>query len=196
MGMAYNRDALEHLIKHIPEHSKGAEIGVWHGNTSLAIVRNRKPKHIHLVDPWSIAPYREGSEHGTFKQYLARYASMVKSDSPDDFQAHYDRIHLRVTNRFKEYKGVTIHRMTSEKWFDSFNDKLDWIYLDGNHSFGACFADLCCSLEIVRKGGFIFGDDYRWTKIGKPGLTKAVDLFKLKGFAIKRIGKCHYRFVV
>ena len=197
MGKPFNRDALKYLIEQIPEHSRGAEIGVWHGNTSLAIVRERTPTELHLVDPWSIKPYFEISEHGTFKEYLERYKLVVKSGSPKDFQAHYDLIYLKVQNRFEEYKDcVTIHRMTSQKWFDSFKGKLDWIHIDGDHSMGACWADLCCSLEIVRKGGFIFGDDYQWDDIGKPGVTRAVDSFKSKGFPINRIGKCHYRFIV
>jgi len=199
MGRKLNRDALNHLIEHIPKHSRGAEIGVWHGFTSLEIMRHRKLKELHLVDPWSIKPYQKGSEHGTFKQYLARYKGVVKSDHPHDFQAHYDRIYDEVVDRFKPYKQVKIHRMTSRVWFDAFKGKLDWVYLDADHSFDGCFADLCSSRRVVRKGGLIFGDDYRWpgAVTGKPGVNKAVDYFrKIWGFDLQRIGENQYKFTV
>ena len=197
MRMQFNRDALANLIEHIPLESRGAEIGVWHGNTSLRIVQERRPKELHLIDPWAITPYCEGSEHGTFKEYLARYEKVVGSCEPDDFQAHYDGIYAKVVKQFKRYKNVHIHRMTSGQWFNSFKGELDWVYIDGDHSFDGCFDDLIRSREVVRKGGFIFGDDYKWGKIGKPGVTFAVQSIKFtRGMELKRIGKCQYRLSV
>ena len=64
----------------------------------------------------------------------------------------------------------------------------DWIYIDGDHSYPQTKKDLNNSYKVVKSGGKIIGDDYKWpdAKWGKPGTTKAVDEFvqqnKLKMF--------------
>ena len=192
MAGKINRDALRYLIKEIPRNSRGAEIGVWHGNTSLALVS--RVAELHLVDPWSVQPYRETSEHGTFEAYLERYTKQVGSDNPADFQTHYDQIHAKVLKAFAPWDYVTIHRMTSDQWFDGFTGELDWIYVDGDHSYKGCLNDLTRSLGVVRKGGYIFGDDYREPR-HKLGVYRAVSEFRLK-YPIKRFGKSQFRFTV
>lgn len=154
----------------IPDQSIGIEIGVWKGNTSLKFLS--KAKHLHLVDSWSVIPYQQSDEHGTFEDYLKRYKKMVGSDNPDDFQNYYDIVYQDVCKRFQNLP-VTIHRMSSRNFFDSFSDQVDWIYIDGDHSYAGCLADLRGSLKVVRPGGTIFGDDYT----NKPGVRRAVDQF-------------------
>ena len=192
MRMRFNRDAIAHLMQRIPFGSSGAEIGVWHGKTSLSIVHLLD--ELHLVDPWSVEPYREGSEHGTFNEYLARYTEVVGSSDPAEFQAHYDEIYAGVVEEFREWACVTIHRMTSDEWFDSFAGKLDWIYLDGDHSYQGCLNDLNRSLEVVKPGGHIFGDDFRVPR-HKPGVYRAVTEFS-KTHDLERFGRLQYQFTV
>ena len=36
---------------------------------------------------------------------------------------------------------------------------LDWIYIDGDHSYEAVKADLKAAMQAVKRGGFICGDD-------------------------------------
>ena len=40
---------------------------------------------------------------------------------------------------------------------------LDWIYIDGNHSYEQCIKDLKNALNIVKPGVLIIGDDYGWS---------------------------------
>ena len=56
---------------------------------------------------------------------------------------------------------------------------LDWIYVDGDHSYEGCLKDLNNAKEVVKPGGFILGDDYGWpdAKWQKKGVTKAVNEF-------------------
>ena len=78
---------------------------------------------------------------------------------------------------------VKICRMTSDKFFNTYfptkNTKLDWIYVDGDHSYEGCLRDLENSLLVVKEGGHILGDDFGWpnAKWFKPGVTKAVKEF-------------------
>ena len=105
---------------------------------------------------------------------------MVGSNKEEDFQKYYDKIYEDVKTRFSKYQEVTIHRMTSTEYFDSIEDRsLDWIYIDGAHDFEGCLKDLKQAWTKVKIGGSLFGDDYRWetTKLGKSGVTRAVDAF-------------------
>ena len=76
---------------------------------------------------------------------------------------------------------------------------LDWIYIDGDHSYEACIKDLNNAKEIVKPGGLIIGDDYGWpdAKWQKKGVTKAVNEFLLKtDFGINRHGMTQYAIKV
>ena len=150
--------------------SVGIEIGVWRGDTSTKFLR--RARHLHLVDSWSVIPYTVSDEHGTYDDYLDRYAKMVGSRDPQDFQSFYDNIYQSVVDRFQT-NPVTIHRMSSRQFFAEFSEQADWIYIDGDHSYSGCLADLRSSLKVVRPGGTIFGDDYT----NKPGVRRAVDQF-------------------
>lgn len=177
MGSTTNQDSKD-IMYLVRKGSVGAEIGVWEANTSQKFL-DKGVKELHLVDPWSVEPYKESSEHGTYENYLERYKKVTGAASEDKFIQYYDQVYRRVTKRFQNNDNVHIHRMTSEDWFNSFEGELDWIYIDGDHSFEGCYRDLCNALKVVKKGGLILGDDYKWPfqKHGKEGVTEAVDKF-------------------
>lgn len=154
----------------IPPNTVGIEIGVWKGDSSEKFLR--RASHLHLVDSWSVIPYESSDEHGTYDNYLDRYARMVGSRDPADFQKFYDSIYAGVAQRF-DGQPVTIHRTNSRDFFAAFDQQVDWVYVDADHSFQGCLADLESSLKVVRPGGIIFGDDYT----NKPGVRRAVDTF-------------------
>ncbi len=157
--------------KRIPEGSVGAELGVWQGDSSEKFLK--KAKHVHLVDSWSPVVYEESDEHGDYEAYLDRYSKLVKSRDPKDFVKYYNRIYENVKVRFFG-RPVTIHRMSTSQWFDTFAEPLDWIYVDASHSYEGCLHDLTRALEVIKPGGILFGDDYGDKK---PGVKKAVDKF-------------------
>ena len=172
-------------------HSVGVEIGVWRGDTSEKFLR--RARHLFLVDSWSVIPYEHSDEHGSYEAYLDRYARMVGSRDPRDFQAYYDRVHDSVAARFYG-QPVTIRRMPSAEFFASCEPaSVDWVYVDGDHSYEGCKRDLEGSLVIVRPGGTIFGDDYT----NKPGVRRAVDEFVAQhGFEFENFYGTQYRIEV
>ena len=151
--------------KRIPLGSTGVEIGVWRGDSSALFLE--RAAHIHLVDPWSVTAYEDSDEFGDYAAYLKRYAALVGSEDPKKFQRYYDEVYESVLQRFAR---ATVHRCTSAEFFRRFTGLVDWVYIDGSHSFAGCLADLHSAHRIVRPGGFIFGDDYG----NKPGVTAAV----------------------
>jgi hypothetical protein len=160
----------EETWKRIPKNSIGVEIGVWKGDSSDKFLR--RASHMHLVDSWSPISYENSDEHGNYENYLKRYSKLVGSNDPNDFQQYYDNIYNSVVERFKD-RSITIHRMSSEQFFKTFTEKVDWVYVDGDHSYEGCLKDLRNCLKIIKPNGMIFGDDYT----NKPGVYQAVNQF-------------------
>ena len=178
MGSTTNRDSKD-ILYLVKEGTVGAEIGVWMGNTSINFAK-KNPAELHLVDSWSIEPYKESTEHGSYENYLKRYSNVCGGSTEEQFQAKYDQVYESVVNKFKGMPNVYIHRMSSDKWFDQRKDNsLDWIYVDGDHSYEGCLRDLENAFRVVKSGGLILGDDYQWPfqKHGKDGVTAAVKYF-------------------
>ena len=177
MATHTNKDSqnIMHLIK--PD-TVGAEIGVWFGNTSTQFVK-KSLKKLFMVESYSVEPYKENSEM-SFQEYLAKYSKVTGEIAPAGFAKYYDRVYAEVKSRFRTFKEVEICRMSSDEWFEKYNDvELDWIYVDGDHSYEGCLRDLENSIKVVKPGGLILGDDYGWpnAKWQKPGVTKAVNEF-------------------
>jgi len=177
MATHTNKDSqnIMHLIK--PD-TVGAEIGVWLGNTSTQFVK-KGLKKLYMVDSYSVEPYKENSEM-SFQEYIAKYSKITGEIAPTGFEKYYDRVFNEIKTRFKTYNEAEICRMTSDEWFKTHNDvELDWIYIDGDHSYEGCLQDLENSLKLVKSGGLILGDDYGWpnAKWQKTGVTKAVNEF-------------------
>ena len=160
----------------IPVGSVGVEIGVWRGDSTALFLE--RAQHIHCVDPWSVTAYEDSDEFGDYQKYLDRYSKLVGSSDPREFQKYYDQVYRSVCDRFPS-ELVTIHRCRSGEFFTRFGFKVDWVYVDGAHSFAGCLADLEGAKRIVKPGGFIFGDDYG----NKPGVTDAVYAFASDSFA-------------
>lgn len=158
------------VVDRIPVGSIGVELGVWKGDSSELFLK--RAKHLHLVDAWAPESYEMSKEHGTFEDYLARYSKLVGSKDPKDFVKYYDNIYESVRSKFL-LKPVTIHRMFTKEFFDTFSERVDWVYVDAAHDHDGCYFDLTNSLKIVKPGGSIFGDDYK----NKAGVRSAVDAF-------------------
>lgn len=173
----------------IPPDSVGAEIGVWFGNSSQ-IFLNKGVKELHLIDSWSVDPYKDNSEM-PYDMYLAKYQKITGEFSEAGFTRYYEMVYKDVVTRFGNDPRVKIHRMTSDEWFEETDVELDWIYIDGDHSFEGCYRDLNNALKVVKQGGRILGDDYMWSgqRPGKRGVTKAVDKFKAENPQLKTMSQ-------
>src|SRR6185369_2790968 len=92
----------EWLLNMLPNGSIGAEIGVWQGDFSAAILRIVKPTTLHLIDPWRRAEDTDDPEH---RRLYARS------------QNEMDAVHGGVLKRFRtQIDGgvVVVHRARSE----------------------------------------------------------------------------------
>lgn len=158
------------ILHLIPENTVGAEIGVWKSNTSDLFL-SRNPKHLYLVDPWSVEPYRGDG----WPRYVQRYHKITGGVTEESFSRFYDSLYKTIVEKFSQQSNVSVHRSYSTEWFNSVEDNsLDWIYVDGDHSYDGCLADLNHCLRVVKTGSYIYGDDYSEQKWE---VKKAVDDF-------------------
>ena len=159
-----------------------------------------------MVDPYSVEPYKENSEM-SYQEWLAKYQPITGEFAEAGFKKYYERVWKEIQSRFGSIEEVELCRETSDSFFERYLaskghgnfEMLDWIYIDGDHSYEACIKDLNNAKEIVKPGGLIIGDDYGWpdAKWQKKGVTKAVNEFLLKtDFGINRHGMTQYAIKV
>lgn len=181
MGSSTNNDS-HHIMSLVEKGTVGAEIGVWKGSSSRQFLK-REPEMLYLVDPWACSGYDEAVEANdptfSMKNMLnnRKYVQLAKGNDEKAFDIYYDDVAAAIEEEFGKKENVTIARMPATQWFNQFDEPfLDWIYIDGDHSYTGAYNDCCNALKVVKKGGLIMGDDYKWGKDGdKGGVKKAVN---------------------
>lgn len=173
-------DSRTSVLKKIPRKSVGAEIGVWRGDFSDRIYYIVSPKKLYLVDPWQYNP-----------KYPARMYGGIVASSQDDM----DRIFHSVCSRFAKRPEVEPMQVPSVDFFSRIEEgSLDFIYIDGNHSYEYVLSDLESSKTAVRSGGIVTGDDVFWKDTdGSQPVKSALDAFSRKhGVKYSIIGNQFY----
>jgi Methyltransferase domain len=155
------------IFETLPKDSVGVEVGVWKGDMSAKLLQKVRPKKLLLIDPWTFDPRFPGSLFG---------GGSARS------QADMDAVWRKVVKRFGTEIGqgvVSIHRCTSAEFASSVAaETLDWVYIDGNHTYECVLEDLRSWYPKVRPGGLLAGDDYdRPDGWWDDGVTKAVQDF-------------------
>ena len=120
-----------------------AEIGVFEGTYSLQIL-SRNPKSLLLVDPWLNQP------------------ESVYKDGCNVAQNVMDNLCNSVAIKFKADNRVSIKRaMSLDAAVEAADASLDFVYVDGNHSKAAVYADLEAWLPKVKTGKYLAGHDFQ-----------------------------------
>lgn len=161
-----NRDAILRLL---PQGGCGVEIGVNRGAYSKKIMALAAPKVLHLIDPWPV----DGAD-----EYIKTYG--VK----DDMQAHYEMVQRDFAEPIATGR-VVVYRAYSRDCSEQFTDgQLDFIYVDGMHSYEACLEDLRLFGPKLKVTGFLMGHDFSNTVTGRRvgfGVIRAVQDFLQDG---------------
>ncbi|MCG8600669.1 MAG: class I SAM-dependent methyltransferase [Verrucomicrobiales bacterium] len=170
----------QQLLPKLSHGSVGMEIGVWEGDFSQQLLDHFQPKRLYLVDPW---------QHDS--RYPERRYGIAGAEA-------MEQRYQRVQYRFRHHSEVVIVRKTSgEIWTEI--EALDWVYVDGNHSFEYVLAYLKGAHSRLRPGGILAGDDChlppddRW-----PGVFQAVMAFlrSREGRQYEVIALQHRQFVL
>lgn len=182
-------DCRNFLLRDLPRRSAGAEVGVWKGDFSAQMIRLVRPRRLFLVDPWRFMPDNEHAH--------TRYGGGVARSQED-----MDDIYAQVQRRFSKQiskNTVCLHRGTTRTLSRTAgHDKpfLDWIYIDGDHTYDSVRSDLRDAVRYVRPGGFIMGDDYAYGGWWHDSVIRAVHELAASGEAkIKLIYRMQYVLV-
>lgn len=151
----------EELIEFFPKNSIGVEIGVWKGQFSKILLDTVNPKMLYLIDPWE-GDVMSGDKNGNNIVTINLPTYFIENIIPE----FYFIDNVKVINGFSSFL----------QFFP--DDYLDWIYIDGDHSYESVKHDLNVCFPKIKKDGIISGHDYTNTMF--PGVVKAVDEFCLE----------------
>lgn len=155
------------ILKRLPIGKKliGAEIGVLRGDTAYRVLNNRSLITHIMVDPWKVPS--PGST----------YAGQVKEKNAQKSQADHEKAYQQTVKNTKKFaKRAIIYRMTSIEASKKIDDySLDYVFIDGDHSYIGCKKDIELWMRKIKPGGWIGGHDYKHES--RPdlwGIDKAV----------------------
>jgi hypothetical protein len=138
-----------YVLSLIPQGAIGAEIGVASGCFSYHVLLKKNPSKLYLIDPWIYGLQKDVELNRTLEKQQQR-----------DIQ------YQTVCEYFAPFKNVEILRFKSEEAAVLFEDNyLDYVYIDGEHSYEAVMRDLTNYFPKIKVGGYLIGDDYGWTGI-------------------------------
>lgn len=141
------------LLQKLPQEGIAAELGVDTGSFSSQILKENKPKTLHLIDVW---------------------------DSTRFNQTLLDKIKSKFEQQIR-LKSVVINRSLSHEAVHDFPDNyFDWIYIDTTHKYLQTKLELELYAQKIKPGGIIAGHDYcmgNWEKSFKYGVIEAVHEF-------------------
>ena len=141
----------------------GAEIGVRNGETSQRILKNRLDTHLILVDPWA--------EYNTADEDRLIGPRVIEQETCDE---RYQRAMDRLANYGGRY---TVLRMPSIEGAKQVKrQSLDYVFVDGLHTYEACLEDCLAWYNKLKPGGWLIVHDYC---PHFPAVVRAVDTFAL-----------------
>ncbi|EKO3576517.1 class I SAM-dependent methyltransferase [Vibrio metschnikovii] len=146
-GMRSLNSGLYDLISDLPYNLVMAEIGCYAGESSAMFLKSGKITEFHAIDVWDknwVPHYDETREH------LIKNQKSIYEDIDWAFWSFKERV-----------KGfnVKIHKMTFDEAMENI-PPLDFIYIDGDHSYKGVMSDILNAKEIIKKNGIIAGHDY------------------------------------
>lgn len=151
---------LPSLIKLLGPECTGVELGVWTGhNMAYLLEQCNNIKMLFGIDPYK--PYQDWNRY--IDKQVMENAKQTAINNLIDFK---DRSKLLVT--------------TSQE-ASTLLDNLDFIFIDGDHSFEMCYNDLNLWYDKVRPGGLFSGHDFTLEGVNKA-LLKFRTERNIKGF--------------
>lgn len=150
---------------------RGVEIGVHRGGLSAELLRAFPNLFLYLIDPWQVYEDR----HHPYRKSRDKCSRFTAEQQENNY-----RTAVAVTAEFADRRGIL--RMTSLEAAASGlieDGSLDFVFVDGDHSYEAVKADIAAWWPKVRRGGVLSGHDFghRRDRIGLWGVQKGVTEF-------------------
>lgn len=117
----------------------GVEIGTGFGMNALNLLHELSMERLYCIDP-----------------FIAYF------DGKAEMQSEYLSKSEMTLALLLKYKNVTFIRKQSSEAVKEIPEKVDFVYIDGNHNYEYVFGDLLNYFPLVRKKGVIAGHDVDW----------------------------------
>jgi hypothetical protein len=153
VGFSEKRPMIDALPRDRP--LTGVEIGVMRGLNSIRILRKLKIKKLFLVDPYI--------------EYVDSVGAFY--DNPQD---NFNEAKFRL-RKYRDKIQFIIKTSSSAK--EDIPDELDFVYVDGNHTYEFVKQDIEDYYPKVKHGGVIGGHDFSTQFFG---VIKAVTEFAIE----------------
>lgn len=149
---------LPKLINSLGPNLVGLELGVWYG-INMAYLLDNCPNitTMHGIDPYT--PYQDWNRFIDESMMRAAHSSAIAA--------------LNNFNDRKWYLWKETSAEVAAKAESIGVDKLDFIFIDGDHSYERCYEDLNLWYDNVKPGGLFSGHDF-----SLPGVNKALLQFR------------------
>ena len=152
----------------------GAEVGVCTGETSELLLRGLPNLHLYLVDPW-----REPVPGTDYWKTRAGDSTMTQGMFDDVLE----RTALRTA--FAAHRRAIVPCESTEA-AALIPNGLDFVFVDGDHSYSGVMQDLQTWWPRVAESGILTGHDYGNPNF--PDVKRAVDEFAAKHGLSVRVG--------
>lgn len=150
------------------ENPVGAEIGVFTGALSSKLLQ--KPDlTLYMVDSWAISD--QSSDYAKSGDFHAKLTQQQ--------QERYFENTLRVAKQFGE-RAKIVRKNSVEAAGEIPDETLDFVFIDADHSYAGCKADILAWAPKIKKSGLLCGHDYKNLDYPCFGVEKAVDEFSNK----------------
>lgn len=136
-----NREVFGYWLNDAGLLGDGVEVGCAYGHNASTILGQWKGKRLFMVDPWERQPaevYREKTDDVPYDVWHSDCCKLAERDPRAIITRKYS------VDAAKEFK----------------DGSLDWVFVDGNHSYAAVLADLDAWWTKVKSGGMFAGHDF------------------------------------
>jgi hypothetical protein len=138
----------------------GCEIGVAEGENARNMLETLNVEKLFLIDPY-LETYMEQTTNG---EHLANVSTSAYVEAQNNVRAFKDKVVFLVK--------------TSDEAVEDVPNGLDFVYIDGNHSYEYVKRDLENYYPKVKSGGVVGGHDF--SLVFFEGLVRAVAEFAFK----------------
>ncbi|WP_119081153.1 class I SAM-dependent methyltransferase [Chitinophaga alhagiae] len=133
------------LASKLPPHATVVEIGSWQGKSTYCLARGLRSGTIHAIDPFNASG---GFDLRSEQEYMQKKAD---TDLLALFRENMSR--LGVLHKINVKQGY------SSQFAGDF-EKIDLLFIDGDHSIPGCIADFEQYAPRLAPGGWIAFHDY------------------------------------
>lgn len=132
-------------------YKRGAEIGTADGRYAEILCQKNPELVLYAVDPWY--PYE-----GNWRS-----------------ESYQNRAFEMAQKRLQPYNAFMMRKTSLEASLEVKNEALDFVFIDGSHTFDNVMLDILLWTPKVRKGGIVSGHDYY--QFNDSGVIEAVNAY-------------------